>query len=72
MSMARPKPVRAMGVIRVAADQNELLASLLASGAKSGLWPHVKTAHLQQGQSIGGAARTDGSGVRMPVVRGVG
>ncbi len=36
----------------MAADQNELLASLLASGAKSRLWPHVKTAHLQQGQVL--------------------
>src|SRR5512139_1199792 len=36
----------------MADDHNGLLASLLASGAKSGLWPHVTNTHLQPGQVL--------------------
>jgi CRP-like cAMP-binding protein len=36
----------------VADEQNEMLASLLASGAQSRLQPHVKTVELQQGQVL--------------------
>ena len=36
----------------MADDQNELLASLLGSEARSRLQPHVKTARLQQGQVL--------------------
>jgi CRP-like cAMP-binding protein len=39
-------------VICLVDDQNELLASLLASGAQSRLQPHVRTSHLQQGQVL--------------------
>lgn len=34
------------------ADHNELLVALLASGAQSQLQPHVRTAHLHQGQVL--------------------
>jgi CRP-like cAMP-binding protein len=36
----------------VADNQNELLASLLASGAQSRLRPHIRTAHLPRGQIL--------------------
>jgi CRP-like cAMP-binding protein len=36
----------------MADEQNEMLASLLASGAQSRLQPHVKTVELQQGQVL--------------------